>query len=325
MDPDEELTITYLLATDPQNNSTRIYYDDMEGFADERWDITFDPNGEILNFWTQQDTISNSGVSAYRVGDPETESEHFLVNLDPYTISGTNPVYRFYNYHNTETGVDGGFLEISTASEPQWIPVGDRIFRNKYPRKLQYSTFAIPNLDAYSGRNTLDNSMEAVYIDMSDYIGEDVKVRFRFGSDDNTGGDGWYVDDVEIMDAILYNSEACLSSDQTPMTCAEAPDRGTIVDTEVTTGMTEAQSGTAFALSPNPAGNLLQIAMTSEVNETAQVRIYNLTGHLLSVESWGVSSGKNQKTLDLSELATGMYVLQIQTGAGLHAEKFVKE
>ena len=325
MDPDEELTITYLLATDPQNNSTRIYYDDMEGFADERWDITFDPNGEILNFWTQQDTISNSGVSAYRVGDPETESEHFLVNLDPYTISGTNPVYRFYNYHNTETGVDGGFLEISTASEPQWIPVGDRIFRNKYPRKLQYSTFAIPNLDAYSGRNTLDNSMEAVYIDMSDYIGEDVKVRFRFGSDDNTGGDGWYVDDVEIMDAILYNSEACLSSDQTPMTCAEAPDRGTIVDTEVTTGMTEAQSGTAFALSPNPAGNLLQIAMTSEVNETAQVRIYNLTGHLLSVESWGVSSGKNQKTLDLSELATGMYVLQIQTGAGLRAEKFVKE
>ncbi len=325
LDQDEEVTITYLLASDPQKNSTRIYYDDIEGFADERWDIAFDPNGDIFSFWTQQDTISNSGISAYRVGDPAVECEHFLQNLDPYTISGTNPVYRFYHYYNTETGADGGFLEISTSSNPAWIPVGNRIFRNKYPRKLQYGTFAIPNLDAYSGRNTSDNSMEAVYIDMRDYIGEDVKIRYRFGTDDNIGGDGWYIDDVEVMDAILYNSEACLSSSQTPMTCAEAPERGTIVDSQVTTSVADAQSGTAFKISPNPAGNRIHIGMSSLVNETAEVRVYNLTGHLLSTELWGVTTGSNQKNIDLSKLATGMYVLQIQTGAGLRAEKFVKQ
>ena len=325
MDQDEEFTITYLLASDPANNSNRIYYDDIEGFADERWDINFDPTGDIFGFWTQQDTISNSGVSAYRVGDPPAESEHFLQNLDPYTITGSTPVYRFYTYYNTEAGADGGFLEISTATNPVWIPLADKIFRNKYPRKLQYGTFAIPNLEAYSGRNTTDNSMEAVYADLSDYIGEDVKIRFRFGTDDNIGGDGWYIDDVEVMDAVLYNSEACLSSDQTPMTCAEAPDRGTIVDSQVTTSIADAQSGSAFVISPNPAGNLIHIAMSSAVNETAEVRIYNLTGHLLATEFWGVTEGKNQKTLNLSTLATGMYVLQIQTSAGLRAEKFVKE
>jgi hypothetical protein len=167
--------------------------------------------------------------------------------------------------------------------------------------------------------------MEAVYADLSDYIGEDVKIRFRFGSDDNTGGDGWYVDDVEVMDAVLYNSEACLSSDQTPMTCAEAPDRGTIVDSQVTTGVADAQSGTAFVISPNPAADRIAITMTSAVNETAEVRVYNLTGHLLATEYWGVTEGNNQKTINLSKLATGMYVLQIQTSAGLRAEKFVKE
>ncbi len=325
MQQDEEITITYLLATDPAKNSTQLYYDDIEGFADERWDIDFDPTGELFNFWTQQDSISRSGVSSYRVGDPPAESEHFLQNLDPYTISGANPVYRFYTYYNTETGADGGFLEISTASNPAWVPLADNIFRNKYPRKLQYGTFAIPNLEAYSGRNTTDNSMEAVYADLSDYLGEDVKIRFRFGTDDNIGGDGWYVDDMEVMDAILYNSEACLSSDQTPMTCAEAPFRGTIVDSQVTTSVADAQSGTAFAISPNPAGNLIQIGMSSEVNETAEVRIYNLTGLLLTTESWGITTGKNQKTIDLSKMATGMYVMQVQTSAGLRAEKFVKE
>jgi hypothetical protein len=74
--------------------------------------------------------------------------------------------------------------------------------------------------------------MNPVYIDLRDYVGQNVKIRYRFGTDDNISGDGWYIDDIEIMDAILYNSEACVTSDQTSALCAEAPESGTSIEAD---------------------------------------------------------------------------------------------
>ena len=325
LDPDEELIITYLLKTDQSKNSVRLYYDDIEGIADERWDVTFDPSGTSVNLWTQQDTLFRSGTAAWRVGDVPVESQHFLENFQPYNVTGSYPVYRFYTYYNTETGVDGGFLEISTDANPAWKILNSEIFRGSYPRKLQYGTFAIPNLGAYSGRNSLTNQMDAVYIDLRDYIGQKVKIRYRFGTDANTASDGWYIDDVELMDAVLYNSEACVTSDQTGPVCADAPSRGTIVDSEITIATDDDPSAAAFAIMPNPADDLIQVVMSADKADQAVVHIYNLTGHLLASSAWSLASGVNQKTLDISHYPSGLYVLQVKTAAGMRSEKFVKE
>ena len=323
--PDEKLIITYLLKTDQAKNSIRLFYDDMEGDPLERWEILYDPNGTTSNFWFPVDLPVHSGVSAMRVEDVETESEHFLQNYDPYTISGAYPVYRFYHYYNTEAGADGGFLEISTDGGQSWIPFENNVFRNGYAKKLQYGTFAIPNLYAYSGLSSATLEMIPVYIDLRDYIGEQVKIRYRFGTDDNIGGDGWTVDDVEIMDAILYNSQACITSDQSEPICAEAPERGTIVDTEITISTKDSDPISAFMILPNPAGDLIQVVMSSGRNDKAVVNIYDLTGHMLSADHWGLSEGVNQKTLDISKLTSGMYVMQIKTIDGMRSEKFIKE
>jgi len=234
-------------------------------------------------------------------------------------------VYRFYHYYNTETGADGGFIEIFKDAETGWIPLEDKIFRNGYPRKLKYETFVIPNLYAFSGLSSTDLVMTPVYIDLSEYVGQNVKLRYRFGTDEANGGDGWYMDDVEIMDAVLYNSEVCITSDQSEPVCAEAPERGTIVDTEITNSTDANDPAAAFAIMPNPAGDLVQVVMSSAKNEKAVVHIYDLTGHMLSSDNWGLAEGVNQKTLDISKLTSGMYVLQIKTTDGMRSEKFVKE
>ncbi len=326
LDPDEEIIISYLLKTDQTKNSVRQYYDDMEGTVEFRWDLDFDPAGSILNLWTIQDTIVRSGEAAWRVGAINVESKQILQNFEPYSISGDYPVYRFYQYYNTEVGIDGGFLEISTDGGELWASLEDKIFRNSYPRKLQYSTFAIPNLGAFSGRSNLSNEMEATYIDLRDYIGEDdVKIRYRFGTNETNGGDGWYVDDTEIMDAIVYNAEVCLSSDQSSAICAEAPERGTIVDSEITISTADELTPSSFAILPNPAGNVIQVVKSALKDENAVITIYDLTGQILSTTDWNLAAGINQKTIAVSSFPSGIYVIQVKTGEGMRSEKFVKE
>jgi hypothetical protein len=234
-------------------------------------------------------------------------------------------VFRFYHYYNTEIGADGGFLEIYDEQEGGWLPLEQHIFRNGYPRKLRYETFVIPNLYAYSGLSSTDLVMTPVYIDMSAYKDQDVKIRYRFGTDDGNGLDGWYMDDVEFMDAVIYNSEVCITSDQSEPICAEAPERGTIVDTEITISTKDNDPVSAFTILPNPAGDLIQVVMSSGKNDKAVVNIYDMTGHSLSADNWGLAEGANQKTLDISKLTSGMYVLQIITADGMRSEKFVKE
>ncbi|MEP6647341.1 MAG: M36 family metallopeptidase [Saprospiraceae bacterium] len=323
--PDQQVVITYELQSDPDKNSIRLYYDDIEGDPLERWDISFDPTGTTSNLWQQEDLIVHSGVSAWNVGDPETKSQHFLQNLDPYHITGNYPVYRFYHYFDTEAGADGGFMEISTDGGDKWIPLNDRVFRNGYSGKLQYGTFAIPELLAFSGKSNSDFKMKPVYIDLSDYKEQQVKVRFRFGTDDNISGDGWYVDDVEIMDAVLYNSQACVTSDQSIAICAEAPERGTIVDSQIANGTNDSKDNSPLGIMPNPTGDLLQVVLSSTKSEDAQIHVFDLTGHLMTAKKWSMKQGVNQNVIDVSGFTSGMYVIRVSTGSVMYSKKFVKE
>jgi len=322
--PDQEVVITYSLATPSNKNSIRLYYDDMENGPEDRWDVSFDPNGNVDNFWFPEDALVHSGVSAWGVGDPALASQHYLQNFEPFNVSGAYPVYRFYHYYNTEISADGGFLEISTNDGFSWESLDQYMFRNRYPRKIQYATFVIPNLYAFSGLSSTDLTMTPVYIDLSAYAGQDVKIRYRFGSDDNIAGVGWYVDDVELMDAIIYNSQACLTNDELDPICTEAPERGTIVDSQVINATDDNNSAYPFTVLPNPAGDFVQVAMTADNGEKTQVNIYAMTGQLITSSNWNIVQGANQKTFDISRFAPGMYVLQVKSGKGMRSERFVK-
>jgi hypothetical protein len=234
-------------------------------------------------------------------------------------------VYRFYHYYDTEAGADGGFLSISTDGGNIWHPLEDKIFRNGYPRRLQYTTFAIPDLYAFSGVSNETLEMTPVYIDLSDWAGQDVHIRYSFGTDDNTPADGWYVDDVEIMDAIIYNSTACISSDQTPSVCAEAAERGTIVDSDVASGTQDEYDNESLVLQPNPAGDFVQILLQSEKAEDAVMHVFDLRGTLVHSSNLNLHEGLNQHGVNLQKFSSGMYVVHISTKDKLFTKKFVKE
>lgn len=326
MEPDEEITITYLLKTDQAKNSTCLYYDDVEGDPYLRWDIHH--MGNLSNIWTPTDQIVHGGSAAWHVENIESYSEHLLQNTEYYIVSGSNPVYRFYHYYNTEKEFDGGFLEISTEADSNtWKLLDEEIFRNDYSYPLPFTLFrlGIYDLYGYTGLSSSEQIMKPTYIDLSAYIGEKVKIRYHFYTDEETSGDGWYVDDIEISDALFYNAEACITSDQTETLCAEALERGTYVECQIPTATEDDQSSALLVVMPNPADDVIRVVMSSIKNENASVMIYNLTGHMLSHSAWNISEGTNQKTIDISAYASGMYVVQVKTSEGMRSEKFVKE
>ncbi|MBK9013246.1 MAG: hypothetical protein IPM82_03735 [Saprospiraceae bacterium] len=90
----------------------------------------------------------------------------------------------------------------------------------------------LPNLQGFSGSS--NGEFIPTYVDLSEWAGEDVVFRFRFGTNDGNGGTvGWVVDDIEFMDLLNYNGEACVTTAQGDNECAIAPEEGTIVESQV--------------------------------------------------------------------------------------------
>ncbi|RMF31542.1 MAG: DUF11 domain-containing protein, partial [Bacteroidetes bacterium] len=229
--PGTALTITYQLATDPTRFSIQEFFDDVEN-GDANFDI--EPL-EGSTIWEIADLIPHSGSFHWYIPDEDgVENDQTLFFVSPFTITGDNPAFRFYHRYDTKIGFHGGFLEISVDGGPWEILPADKFIRGGYRGKIGFQTFAIPFLDAFWGNS---NGYIASYIDLSEYVGRQVNLRFRFGTDDNSPGDevglGWLIDDVELMDLFFYNGQACVTSDQGDQACTTAPAHGTIVESDL--------------------------------------------------------------------------------------------
>ncbi len=104
--------------------------------------------------------------------------------LDP---TGYPLVLSFTHYYDTESGFDGGNVQVNTGSG--WVtitPIGG------YPSKF---LSGLGNEDGWSGNS---GGWQPVVFDLTAYAQSHLTIRFRFGSDSGVNGPGWYIDDVAI-------------------------------------------------------------------------------------------------------------------------------
>ncbi len=81
--------------------------------------------------------------------------------------------------------------------------------------------------------------------------------------------------------------------------------------------------GDRLNVAPNPAREAVKLAFNSEVRGTATVSVINQTGSVVLKQSLAVNAGANTKTLDVSNLANGVYVLRLQSGTLTQMAKLV--
>ncbi|MEM9990694.1 MAG: M36 family metallopeptidase, partial [Bacteroidota bacterium] len=195
----DTLEIQYQLHTSSEFFSTATFSDDIEN-GDEFWEflpLGAQTGSENIDIWRISPNRGREGSAAWFVPATDNENDQALQLLDPILVEGQRPFLRFYHRYQTEWGNDGGIVRISRDGGNQWELVDDKILRNTYQNPLTYGAFAIPNIYGFTGEGL--GAFRPSYIDLTDYLGEEILVQFRFGTNDETGGFGWVVDDIALI------------------------------------------------------------------------------------------------------------------------------
>lgn len=318
---EDEITFTYKAVSSPDFYSIQYYLEDVEESTFGVW--TDYPTGPVEgpNDWEVTSTDAFSGDQSFFVENIAAESQQILESLVEQPVQGDEPALRFYHRFETETGIDGGFLQFSTNQGQNWFSLtGDKFIKNSYSGAIDYGTFTTPNLQAFSGNS---NGWIASIVDLSDLNGQNLLMRFRFGTNEAVGGAGWWVDNIELMDLFAYNSEACVSSNEGDLACASAAGRGTIVESQLPSSVEEAAENTLpVSVFPNPAGDVVNIQVSSQQSSPLTVRFLTLDGRE-ALQLQRTVAGTLTLPINVSNLPEGMYLVQIATNEGTAVRKVV--
>ena len=132
------------------------------------WGRTAGRSHSGLYSWTE------SPASSY--GPNANTSLSTFVNLS----LSTSPVLTFWHSYALEEAADYGIVEVSTDAGTTWSPI--------------HSVTGV------------DTSWNQERIDLSAYIGGMIGLRFRLSSNATTQLDGWYIDDIRILNGVLIVS-----------------------------------------------------------------------------------------------------------------------
>jgi hypothetical protein len=160
-----------------------LFADDMEaGDGDWTW--------EGSPAWERRTVGCDDGYCRF-VPNLATTSESSLI-MPEITALPADAVLRFRHSMLSDSGRDGGILEYSTDEGGSWSDADPLITQGDYNDFV--SVFGD---DGWTG-DLWCPGWRTVNVDLSSLAASDVMFRWRFASGSSGGGDGWYIDDVEI-------------------------------------------------------------------------------------------------------------------------------
>jgi bacillolysin len=189
----------------PGESPTNLFFDDMENTSSGNWASAAIQG---VNEWYYPQTANPYGFDA-------TYASSGIYNLWGYNQSATADFYiamtsdvtlpdnaymhfkhdwAFEDYGNTK--YDGGVLEYSTNGGSNWSDAGLFFSVNGYN-----GTISTTDTNPLGGRQAFTaegHGYTASRLDLSGLAGQDVRFRFRIGTDSIVDALGWFVDDVRI-------------------------------------------------------------------------------------------------------------------------------
>ena len=164
------------------------------------------------NWWHIVDTDEDENREAYSpthsmwIGDESKSNGEYRSGWD-YSIYTAESYHidevlgggnlSFQHYYDTESSTyayDGGNIQISTDDGENWEII--------YPDG-GYPADSVTGLDSEPGYYGNSDGWVQASFDLSNFSGEDVIFRFRFGSDSVIDTyEGWYFDDVQLKNAV---------------------------------------------------------------------------------------------------------------------------
>ncbi|MEM6723559.1 MAG: T9SS-dependent M36 family metallopeptidase, partial [Bacteroidota bacterium] len=165
-------TCTFEVDVTGAPGSQVIFEDGFEnGIAN--WNIS-NPVGPAT--WVANTTNPFEGNTAYFAADIDESSDQLLELANPIQLTGNNPRLAFWHEYNTESGWDGGVVEISVDGGA-WADVGPFFTQNGYTSALNENPDSpISGREAFHGSS---NGYIQSIADLSNFSGQSIQVRFR--------------------------------------------------------------------------------------------------------------------------------------------------
>ena len=183
--------------------------DDLEGGV-THWQVAHDPNATNVD-WGLTNTYAHTPEHSWFARNIEGISDQYLLLTIPQPL-GNNFVLSFWHDYATESGYDGGVVEISSDNGGSWADLDAAFIRNGYNGSID------PNEDnPLHGRPAFTGSSlgyQESQVDLAAYAGQTVQIRFRFATDSIIAADGWYIDDVVVGALSTLDNTAYLGSGQ---------------------------------------------------------------------------------------------------------------
>lgn len=316
----DDCNFTPLLASSDElceaSTSNPLFYEDWEsGIGD--WTVEQLPTNP--DTWTSRDwVITNSlpnnrtGQAIFAIdpinGDCASDLENGTIVLESPVITIPNITtgefeLSFNHYIATETGWDGGNLRYKLPGT-RWLQVLASAFTtNPYNSTLQTTDDGNDNplagQEAFTGsdggsnngswgQSTINLSSLGVIPDST------IQLRWQLGTDGCNGTDiGWFVDEITI-----YNCSAALSVNEFD------------------------QMLDGVQIYPNPTNGLITVQKTNEIN-LVSAKLYDINGRLL--KDIDLSEMNLEKQIDISKLASGIYIISVKSDNSSGVMRLIKQ
>lgn len=224
-------------------------------------------------------------------GNYSSNVTNSLTLNNPVLLSSTMNLIQlnFNTRYNTEAGYDYGQVQISTNNGSTWIAL-----QGKYT-KPGSGSFQPNGQPLYDGAA---NSWRNEEIDISQYKGNNIKLRFYFRSDGGLNYDGWYVDDICIL--------------------------GYDIGTSVTGN---GENPFTYSLSqnyPNPFNPSTSINFSVPTLQNVSLKVYDMLGRQVAELINGLhQAGNYSVNFDGSRFSSGVYYYKLEAGNFVQTKQMV--
>lgn len=240
-----------------------------------QWDTTF------VSYWSESHSFADS-----RYGNSKNSTNNYFTLNDTINLIGAvNPRVEFMAKWATESSFDYTRIQVSTNFGSTWTNLAGR-----------YTA-------TVSGQPSYHGVQPWIYerISLNAYIGQRVKLRFNYITDNGVPGDGFYFDNFRVVN---YTDGPGVGISQNG---SEIP-----------------RSFALYQNYPNPFNPVTRINFDIPKQEFVSIKLFDILGRTVkTLVSENMNAGRYYTELNAADLSGGVYFYKIEAGNFIVSKKLV--
>lgn len=267
-------------------------------WEDRDWTLSTNlPEGRAGNGIFGTDPINGNCQTDLENGIIRLESQRIII---PDYATGITELF-FNHYVATETNWDGANVKYQLDGGSWEVLPASAFTANGYNGTINPATSGNDNpmqgQEAFTGTDegTVEGSWGTSIVDLSQVgvtANSTLKLRFEVGTDGCNGRDGWYIDEIAV-----YNCNFALS----------VKDFNNLAE--------------VLTIYPNPSNGIFNLKKNGQVDLTF-ANVYDLNGRLINKVD--LSSMNTEAQLNITNTASGLYFVEVNSTSGKHTFKVFK-